>query len=149
MFHLQEWLKEISGFSSISLEPSAGAQGEMVGVAIIHAYHRSRGDSKRNKMLIPDSAHGTNPASSAMEGFEIISVPTDIHGNVDLEKLRSLCDANTAGIMLTNPNTLGLFDQNVVDVIGIVHKVGGLVYGDGANMNALLGILRPAILESM
>jgi glycine dehydrogenase subunit 2 len=144
MFHLQEWLKEISGFSSVCLEPSAGAQGEMVGVAIIHAYHRSTSGSNRRKMLIPDSAHGTNPASSAMEGFEIVSVPTDRHGNVDLNVLHSLCDENTAGIMLTNPNTLGLFDQNVVEVVDIVHKVGGLVYGDGANLNALLGVLRPA-----
>jgi glycine dehydrogenase subunit 2 len=146
MFHLQEWLKEISGFSSVCLEPSAGAQGEMVGVAIIHAYHRSRGDGKRNKMLIPDSAHGTNPASSAMEGFEVVSVPTDSHGNVDLEILRTLCDETTAGIMLTNPNTLGLFDQKVMEVIAIVHKAGGLVYGDGANLNALLGVLRPSDL---
>ena len=143
MFHLQEWLKEISGFSSVCLEPSAGAQGEMVGVSMIRAYHRSKSDSIRRKMLIPDSAHGTNPASSAMEGFKIVNVPTDPHGNVDLNILRTLCDETTAGIMLTNPNTLGLFDQNVMEVIEIVHKAGGLVYGDGANLNALLGVLRP------
>jgi glycine dehydrogenase subunit 2 len=143
MFHLQEWLKEISGFSSICLEPSAGAQGEMVGVAMIRAYHKERKNYNRRKMLIPDSAHGTNPASSAMEGFEIVNVPTDSLGNVDLKILRSVCDENTAGIMLTNPNTLGLFDQNVTEVIDIVHKAGGLVYGDGANLNALLGILKP------
>jgi glycine dehydrogenase subunit 2 len=146
MYHLQEWLKEISGFSSISLQPAAGAQGEFVGVSIIRAYHANRKDTKRCKMLIPDSAHGTNPASSAMEGFEVVTIPTDIDGNVDLVQLRKICDDTIAGLMLTNPNTLGLFDRNVVEVIEIVHKSGGLVYGDGANLNALLGIVKPGDL---
>jgi glycine dehydrogenase subunit 2 len=146
MFQLQELLKEISGFAGISLQPAAGAQGEFVGVLIIHAYHKSRGEEHRVKMLIPDSAHGTNPASSAMSGFEVISIPTDKRGNVDLEALRAACDDKVAGLMLTNPNTLGLFDENVLEVIEIVHKAGGLVYGDGANMNALLGICRPGDL---
>ena len=146
MYQLQEFLKEISGFAAISLQPSAGAQGELVGVMIIRAYHRSRGDSKRVRMLIPDSAHGTNPASSAMSGFEIVPLPSDSRGNVDLEALRTVCDDTVAGLMLTNPNTLGLFDENVLEVIKTVHEAGGLVYGDGANMNALLGIARPGDL---
>lgn len=146
MYHLQEWLKAISGFDAVTLQPSAGAQGEFTGVSIINAYHASRNDQKRNKFLIPDSAHGTNPASSAMRGGEIITVPTDKDGNVDLPTLRSLCDETLAGLMLTNPNTLGLFDINVLEVSDIVHQAGGLVYGDGANMNALLGIVQPAAL---
>ncbi|MHC1740952.1 MAG: aminomethyl-transferring glycine dehydrogenase subunit GcvPB [Anaerolineaceae bacterium] len=146
MFQLQEFLKEISGFASVCLEPAAGAQGEMVGVMIIRAYHRSRGDDKRNKMLIPDSAHGTNPASSAMSGFEVVPVPSDASGNVDLTALKALCDDTIAGLMLTNPNTLGLFDENVLEVVKTVHEAGGLVYGDGANLNALLGIARPGNL---
>ncbi len=146
MFDLQETLKEISGFSAVSLEPAAGAQGEFVGVSIIRAYHRSRGDAKRTKMLIPDSAHGTNPATSAMSGFEVLPVPSDSRGNVDLEALRAVSDDTIAGLMLTNPNTLGLFDENVLEVVKIVHAAGGLVYGDGANLNALLGITRPGDL---
>ncbi len=146
MFNLQLWLAEISGFKGITLQPAAGAQGEFVGVAIIRAYHNSRNDFKRTKILIPDSAHGTNPASSAMKGFEIVPLPTDKDGNVDLEALRSACDESTAGLMLTNPNTLGLFEANVLEVIRIVHEAGGLVYGDGANLNALLGIVRPGDL---
>jgi len=143
MFAMQEYLKEISGFAGITLQPAAGAQGEFVGVMIIKAYHQSRGDVKRNKILIPDSAHGTNPASSAMLGFEVAHLPSDSKGNVDLDALRSICDDTVAGLMLTNPNTLGLFDENVAEVVQIVHEAGGLVYGDGANLNALLGIARP------
>ncbi len=146
MFNLQEQLKEISGFAAVCLEPSAGAQGEFVGVKIIREYHRLRSDHKRTRILIPDSAHGTNPATSAMNGLEVVPVPSDANGNVDLNKLRELCDETTAGLMLTNPNTLGVFDQNVLEVLDIVHKAGGLVYGDGANLNALLGITRPADL---
>lgn len=146
MYQLQEFLKEISGFAGVSLEPAAGAQGEFVGVSIIRAYHRSRGDLKRTRILIPDSAHGTNPASSAMNGYEVLPVPSDSKGNVDLAKLREICDETTAGLMLTNPNTLGLFDENVLEVVEIVHAAGGLIYGDGANLNALLGIVRPGDL---
>ena len=146
MYQMQEFLKEISGFAGMSLEPSAGAQGEFTGVSIIRAYHQSRGDIKRKKILIPDSAHGTNPATSSMNGFEVVGVPSDARGNVDLEQLRKVCDDTVAGLMLTNPNTLGLFDENVVEVIKIVHQAGGLVYGDGANLNALLGIVRPGDL---
>ncbi len=146
MFDLQEDLKEISGFSAVSLQPAAGAQGEFTGVMIIRDYHKLRGDLKRTKILIPDSAHGTNPATSAMSGFEVVPVPSDARGNVDLTALRAICDDTIAGLMLTNPNTLGLFDENVHEVIQIVHAAGGLVYGDGANLNALLGICRPGDL---
>ncbi len=143
MYQLQEWLKEISGFAGVSLQPAAGAHGELVGVLIIRAYHKSRGDAKRTRIIIPDSAHGTNPASSAMSGFEVVNVPTGSSGNIDLESLKPLCDDRLAGLMITNPNTLGLFDQNILQVIEMVHQAGGLVYGDGANLNALLGIARP------
>jgi glycine cleavage system P protein (glycine dehydrogenase) subunit 2 len=146
MFNLQEWLAEISGFVGVSLQPAAGAQGEFVGVSIIRAYHEFRQDAKRTRILIPDSAHGTNPASSAMKGFEIVPIPTDKNGDIDLEALKSACDETTAGLMLTNPNTLGLFETEVVEVVNIVHSAGGLVYGDGANLNALLGIVRPGDL---
>jgi glycine dehydrogenase subunit 2 len=146
MFQLQEWLKEIGGFAGVSLQPAAGAHGELTGVLIIRAFHRSRGESKRSKILIPDSAHGTNPATSAMSGMEVIELQSDDRGNVDLDALRKECDDSLAGLMLTNPNTLGLFDENVEEVNRLVHEAGGLVYGDGANMNALLGITRPGDL---
>ncbi len=144
MYILQEWMKEISGFDAISLEPAAGAQGELTGVLIIHAYQCSQGHPERNKILIPNSAHGTNPASSSMSGFQVESIPSDQRGNVDLAALKQACDGTVAGLMLTNPNTLGLFDEHLQKVIEIVHAAGGLVYGDGANFNALLGVLRPA-----
>jgi glycine dehydrogenase subunit 2 len=139
-------LKEIGGFDGITLQPAAGAHGELTGVLIIRAYHESRGDSRRTKILIPDSAHGTNPATSAMSGMQVVQIPSDERGNVDLEALQAECDDTLAGLMLTNPNTLGLFDENVEEVIRRVHAAGGLVYGDGANMNALLGIVRPGDL---
>lgn len=143
MYELQELLKEITGMGAVSLQPAAGAHGELTGVLIIRAYHKSRGDTKRTKILIPDSAHGTNPASSAMSGYEVVQLPSDKRGNVDLEALKAACDDTVAGLMLTNPNTLGLFEENVLEVTRIVHEAGGLVYGDGANLNALLGIARP------
>ncbi len=146
MFTLQEWLKEIGGFAGVTLQPAAGAHGELTGVMIIRAYHRSRDDLKRDKILIPDSAHGTNPATSAMIGLRVIEIKSDAHGNIDLDVLRKECDDTLAGIMFTNPNTLGLFDEHVKEVIEIVHQAGGLVYGDGANLNALLGIVRPGDL---
>jgi glycine dehydrogenase subunit 2 len=146
MYELQEWLKEIGGFAGVTLQPSAGAQGELTGVLIIRAYHTNRGDVKRTKILIPDSAHGTNPATSAMSGMTVVELPSDGRGNVNLEALRLQCDDTLAGLMLTNPNTLGLFDENVLEVTRLVHEAGGLVYGDGANMNALLGIVRPGDL---
>ncbi len=143
MYELQNMLAEIAGFAGVTLMPAAGAQGELTGTLIIKKYHTDRGDHQRTRMLIPDSAHGTNPASSAMLGLDIVPLPSDERGNVNLDALRELCDDRLAGLMLTNPNTLGLFDENVVEVIKIVHEAGGLVYGDGANMNALLGVFRP------
>jgi len=146
MYLLQEWLAEIAGFSGVTLQPAAGAQGELTGVLIVKAYHADRDDQKRNKILIPDSAHGTNPATSAMSGMEVVEIPSDERGNVDLEALRTECDETLAGLMFTNPNTLGLFEEQVLAVVDLVHEAGGLVYGDGANMNALMGIARPGDL---
>lgn len=143
MYQLQEWIQEISGFHKVSLTPAAGAHGELVGALIIKKYHEDNNETQRVKILIPNSAHGTNPATSSMSGFVVVPLPSDERGNVDLDALKSNCDETLAGLMLTNPNTLGLFDENVVEVIEMVHTAGGLVYGDGANLNALLGILRP------
>lgn len=146
MFELQEWLKEISGFAGVTLQPAAGAHGEFTGVLMMAAYHKLRGDTKRTKMLIPDAAHGTNPASVGMLGFTVITIPSDPRGNVDLKALEAACDDTVVGMMLTNPNTLGMFDENIEKVIALVHGCGGLMYGDGANLNALLGIVRPGDL---
>jgi len=143
MYTLQEFLQEISGFHKVCLTPAAGAHGELVGALIIKKYHQVNQNHKKVKILIPDSAHGTNPATSSMSGFKVVPLPSDDRGNVDVEALKSECDDTLAGLMLTNPNTLGLFDENVEEVIQLVHEAGGLVYGDGANLNALLGILRP------
>ncbi|NLC29523.1 MAG: aminomethyl-transferring glycine dehydrogenase subunit GcvPB, partial [Chloroflexi bacterium] len=117
MYSLQEMLKEIAGFAAVTLQPAAGAQGELVGTLIIHKYHKDRGDHQRTRMLIPDSAHGTNPASSAMLGFDVVPLPSDERGNVDIKALKELCDERLAGLMFTNPNTLGLFDENVCEVV--------------------------------
>ncbi len=146
MYRLQEALKEISGFAGVSLHPAAGAHGEFAGVLVMRAYHVDRGDTKRTKMLIPNSAHGTNPASVAMSGFEAVEIPSDERGNVDLEALKAVCDDTVVGLMLTNPNTLGLFEEQIEAVIATIHNCGGLVYGDGANLNALLGVARPGDL---
>ncbi|MGA2112788.1 MAG: aminomethyl-transferring glycine dehydrogenase subunit GcvPB [Anaerolineales bacterium] len=143
MYELQEWLKEISGMAGVSLQPSAGAHGEFTGVMMMRAYHRSRGDNRRTKILIPDSAHGTNPASTTMAGLQVVELPSDGRGNLDLQALRAICDETVAGLMLTNPNTLGLFDENLEEIARCLHQCGALLYGDGANLNALLGILRP------
>lgn len=146
MYRVQDWLKEVGGFEAVSLQPAAGAHGELTGILMIKAFHRDRGDHKRTKILIPDSAHGTNPASTSMSGLQVIELPSDARGNIDLAALREVCDDTVAGLMLTNPNTLGLFEEHVVEVIDQIHKCGGLVYGDGANMNALLGVVRPGEL---
>jgi glycine dehydrogenase subunit 2 len=146
MFTMQEWLKEISGFAAVTLQPAAGAHGEFTGVLIMNAYHKSRGDNKRTKMLVPDSAHGTNPASAGMLGMSITVIPSDARGNVDLAALKAQCDDTVVGMMLTNPNTLGLFDEHVEEIVKLIHDCGGLMYGDGANLNALLGIVRPGDL---
>jgi glycine dehydrogenase subunit 2 len=146
MYYLQEWLCEISGLAAVSLQPAAGAHGELAGVLMIRAYHRERGEDTRRRMLIPSSAHGTNPASVAMAGMEAVEVPSGESGNIDLDALRKTCDGTVAGLMLTNPNTLGLFEENIQAVVEAVHGCGGLLYGDGANLNALLGIVRPGDL---
>jgi glycine dehydrogenase subunit 2 len=146
MYEMQEWLKEISGFAGVTLQPAAGAHGEFTGVLMMAAYHRSRGDKKRTRMLIPDAAHGTNPASVGMLGMSVTTIPSDARGNVDLKALEAACDDTVVGMMLTNPNTLGMFDENIEKVINLVKDCGGLMYGDGANLNALLGIVRPGDL---
>ena len=144
MYHLQEQLKAISGFDAISLQPAAGAHGELTGVLIMRKYHLDRGETQRDTMLIPDSAHGTNPASTSMSGLRVVEIPSDARGNVDLEAMKAYMNERLIGIMITNPNTLGLFDENLEAICQMVHEAGGLVYGDGANMNALMGIMRPA-----
>jgi len=144
MYELQNLLAEIGGFHAVSLQPSAGAHGELAGILMIRAYHQDRGDTDRTVMLIPDSAHGTNPASTAMAGFEMVELASDERGNVDLEAMRPHLNDRLAGMMLTNPNTLGLYDEHLADICRLVHEAGGLMYGDGANMNALLGAAKPA-----
>jgi glycine dehydrogenase subunit 2 len=146
MFELQRWLGEIGGFAGVSLQPSAGAQGEFAGLLMMRAWHRERGDTGRTRILIPDSAHGTNPASTTMAGFSAIEIPSDRRGNIDLAAVRAACDDTVAGIMITNPNTLGLFEEQIEEVVALVRDCGGLVYGDGANMNAVVGIARPGDL---
>ena len=146
MHGLQEMIAEIGGFHSVSLQPSAGAHGELTGILIMRRYHADRGDAGRNRILVPDSAHGTNPASTSMAGLEAVEIPSDARGNVDLSKLKASLDHRVAGLMLTNPNTLGLFEENLAEVIDLVHAAGGLVYGDGANFNAILGVAKPGAL---
>lgn len=149
MYQLQEWLAEISGFEAVSLAPAAGAQGEFAGILMIRNYHLDRGDTARTKILVPNSAHGTNPATVTMAGFEVIELPSDDKGDVDLDALRTVCKEKgpeIAGMMITVPSTLGLFEAHILDVIEIVHKAGGLMYMDGANMNALMGQVKPGEL---
>jgi glycine dehydrogenase subunit 2 len=142
MCELQGLLSEITGLAATSLSPAAGAHGELAGMLIIRAYHAKRGDEARRKVLVPDSAHGTNPASANMAGFEVLTVKSNSRGDMDMDDLRSAMSSDVAGLMLTLPTTLGLFDPNIIEVCRIVHDGGGLVYGDGANMNALLGQAR-------
>jgi len=146
MYELQEMLGEICGLPGVTLQPAAGAQGELTGILIIHAYHAAHGDTQRTQVLIPDSAHGTNPATSSMSGYQVVQVKSDARGNVDLDELRRLVGPQTVGLMITNPNTLGLFEEHIREVCQVVHNAGGLVYGDGANLNALVGIVRPGDL---
>jgi glycine dehydrogenase subunit 2 len=140
---LQEMLKEVTGMHAVSLAPSAGAQGEFAGVAMIRAYHQARGDHARTEMLVPDAAHGTNPASAVMCGYRIREIPTGPNGDVDLDALNAAVGPQTAGIMLTNPSTVGVFDRNIQAIARTVHAAGGLLYYDGANLNAILGKVRP------
>ena len=143
MYNLEIALCNIFGMDAFSLQPAAGAHGEFTGMLIIKAYHEKNGDSKRNVVLIPDNAHGTNPASAAMAGFETKEVKTDERGNVDIEALKASLDDTVAALMLTNPSTLGLFEENISEIARLVHEAGGLLYYDGANANAIMGIVRP------
>jgi glycine dehydrogenase subunit 2 len=146
MHGLQLMLAEIGGFAAVSLQPAAGAHGELTGILILRRRLADLGQAHRTRILVPDSAHGTNPASTAMAGLEAVQIPSDDRGNVDIAKLKAALDERTAGLMLTNPNTLGLFEERLEEVTSLVHEAGGLVYGDGANFNAILGICRPGEL---
>jgi glycine dehydrogenase subunit 2 len=143
MYELQEMLKEVTGMKAVSLSPAAGAQGEFAGMAMIRAYHESRNDNERTEVLVPDAAHGTNPATAVMCGYKVREIPTDDEGDVDIEALRAAVGPHTAGLMLTNPSTLGVFERKIHQIADIVHQAGGLLYYDGANLNAILGKVRP------
>ena len=138
-----QYLCEITGMDDMTFQPAAGAHGELTGLMLIKKYHQENGHEGRVNILVPDSAHGTNPASASMAGFHVISIPSLPNGCVDIEALRQAADEHTAGLMLTNPNTVGLFDPNIAEITEIVHKAGGLCYYDGANLNAIMGIVRP------
>jgi len=139
----EEYLCEITGMDQMTFQPAAGAHGEFTGLQLIRAYHIGRQDEKRTKIIVPDSAHGTNPASAAMAGYSVINIPSNKEGYVDLEELKKVVGEDTAGFMLTNPNTVGLFDKNILQITDIIHTAGGLTYYDGANLNAIMGIARP------
>jgi len=143
LYDLQTILKEVTGMKAVSLTPAAGAQGEFAGVAMIRAYHDMNGDTQRTEMLVPDAAHGTNPASAVMCGFKVREIPTNSEGDVDLTALRAAVGPHTAGIMLTNPSTLGVFERQITEIAECIHQAGGLLYYDGANLNAILGKVRP------
>ena len=140
---MQDILCQVTGMDGVSFQPVAGAQGEFAGLLIMRSWHKSRGEN-RTRLVVPDSSHGTNPASSAMAGFEMVKIPSDSRGLVDLEALKGVADENLAGLMLTNPNTLGLFEEEILEIARIVHDCGGLLYYDGANLNAIMGMARPA-----
>ncbi len=143
MHNLSGMLAEITGMEAVSLQPAAGAHGELTGLMIIKAYHENRADFKRKKIIVPDSAHGTNPASATVAGFQTVEIKSDSKGGVDLESLKAALNDEVAGLMLTNPSTLGLFEKNIEEIAKLVHDAGGLLYYDGANMNAIMGITRP------
>src|SRR5438105_2871347 len=148
-WELQGILREVTGLDAISLQPAAGSQGELTGLLLMRAYFDDRGEGgTRRKIVIPDTAHGTNPASVTMAGYELTPVSTDPRGNVDLDDLRANVNEHTAGLMLTNPSTLGLFDENIEEIEKIFHGVGALMYYDGANLNAVCGISRPGDMRS-
>jgi glycine dehydrogenase subunit 2 len=146
VYELQEMLRDVTGMAGMSLAPMAGAQGEFAGVAMIRAWHHSRGDSARTEIIVPDAAHGTNPATATMCGYAVREVATDADGNVDLAALRAAVGPHTAGLMLTNPSTLGVFEQRILEIRDIVHGAGGLLYYDGANLNAILGRVKPGAM---
>lgn len=147
MYELGESLKEITGLPGVSLQPAAGSQGELTGILMFKKYHQDRGDHKRNVILIPDAAHGTNPASAAIAGFKIVSLKSNEQGRVDIDDLKSKCNDEVAGFMLTNPNTVGIFEKEIGQIEELIHGCGGLMYMDGANLNALLGIVRPGDMK--
>ena len=138
-----EYLCEITGMDDMTFQPAAGAHGEFTGVLLIKQYHDARGDQKRTKIIVPDSAHGTNPATAAMCGYDVVNITSGPDGCVDLDALRAALGEDTAGLMLTNPNTVGIFDKNILEITRLVHEAGGLCYYDGANLNAVMGIVRP------
>ena len=138
----KNYLCEISGMADMTFQPAAGAHGEFTGVMLIKQYHKARGDAKRTKIIIPDSAHGTNPATASMCGFEVVNIASAPDGCVDLEALKAALGEDTAGLMLTNPNTVGIFDEHILDITRLVHEAGGLCYYDGANLNAIMGVVR-------
>lgn len=143
LWRAEQLLCEVTGMSAMTFQPAAGAHGEFTGLLLIKKYHEQRGDSARTKIIVPDSAHGTNPASAAMAGFTVVNIPSNAQGGVDIEALKAAAGDDTAGLMLTNPNTLGIFDPNILEITQIVHQAGGLCYYDGANLNAIMGNARP------
>jgi glycine dehydrogenase subunit 2 len=143
LWELERWLCEISGMAAATLQPAAGAHGELTGILVVRAYHRARRDEARTEIVVPDSSHGTNPATASMAGFGTVTIPSDTRGGVDLDALRAAVGERTAAVMITNPSTLGLFEDRIVDVLEIVHAAGALAYMDGANLNAVLGKFRP------
>jgi glycine dehydrogenase subunit 2 len=145
MWELEQWLAEITGMDAVTLQPAAGAQGEYTGVMVIREYHRcvTQECEQRDEMLIPDAAHGTNPASAAMAGYKVVVIPSSSEGLVDIDVLKAAAGPRTAGLMLTNPNTIGVFEQDIGEIASIVHEAGGLLYYDGANFNAIMGKIRP------
>jgi glycine dehydrogenase subunit 2 len=146
IYELEGFLKEVSGFTGMTLQPAAGAHGEITGILLIKAYHQKRAEQKRTVILVPDTAHGTNPATAALAGYQVRQVKSDSQGDIDLEDLKQNLGPDVAALMLTNPNTLGLFEKNILEVSRLVHMNGSLLYGDGANFNALLGLVKPAEL---
>ena len=146
IYELQEWLKEVAGMDAVTLQPAAGAQGEWVGLLMARAYHEEREPGKRTEVIVPDNAHGTNPASAAMAGYKVISIPTGPNGGVDLEALEAALSPRTAAFMITNPSTLGIFEENILKIAKMVHDAGALLYYDGANFNAIMGITNPGVM---
>ena len=140
---IEKLLCEITGMDRLTVQPAAGAHGEFTGLMLIKAYHESRNDFKRDKIIIPDAAHGTNPASATMAGYKVVTIPSNERGLVDMEKLKAVLGDDVAGLMLTNPNTVGLFDDNILEITKLIHDCGGLNYYDGANLNAVMGVVRP------
>ena len=143
MYTAEQLLTEITGMDAMTFQPAAGAQGELTGIMLIKAFNENNQDFKRNKIIVPDSAHGTNPATASMVNYETVNIPSKADGRVDLEKLKEVVGEDTAGLMLTNPSTVGLFEHDIIEITKIIHEAGGLCYYDGANLNAIMGTVRP------